>query len=51
MLVKSIFVFRDANGAFANFVSGDSSNKDAQAMGLRFELILTEPVIGRSFID
>ena len=36
MLLKLIFVFRDANGAFANFVSGDTSNKDAQAIGLTF---------------
>jgi hypothetical protein len=36
MLLKLIFVFRDANGAFTNFVSGDTSCKDAQAIGIRF---------------
>jgi hypothetical protein len=34
MLLKLIFVLRDANGAFTIFVSGDSSNNDAQAIGL-----------------
>jgi len=36
MLLKLILVLRDAKGAFAAFVSGDSSNSDAQAIGLRF---------------
>lgn len=36
MLLKLILVLRDAKGAFAAFVSGDSSNNDAQAIGLRF---------------
>ena len=36
MLLKLILVLRDAKGAFAAFVSGDSSNNDAQAIGLSF---------------
>ena len=52
MLLKLIFVFTDAKGAAGAFlVSREFSNNGAQAIGLRFELILTEPVTGRSLID
>ncbi len=52
MLLKLIFVFTDAKGAARAFLdSGEFSNNGAQAIGLRFELILTEPVTGRSLID